>query len=58
MASLISVAIIRTMVTWLLVSVFHLGLAGVWLGILSDQTTRFLLMGLRFRKGKWVDIII
>jgi Na+-driven multidrug efflux pump len=58
MASLISVAIIRTAVTWLLVSVFHLGLVGVWLGILSDQMTRFLLMGIRFRQGKWVDIMI
>ena len=56
MASLISVAVIRTVVTWVLVSVFQLGLVGVWLGILSDQMTRFLLMGFRFRQGKWVEI--
>lgn len=56
--SLISVTIIRTVTTWLLVSVFHLGLGGIWLGILADQTTRFLLMGWRFRQGKWVDIRI
>ena len=56
--SLISVTIIRTGVTWLLVSVFHLGLVGIWLGILSDQSSRFLLMGRRFREGKWVDIRI
>ena len=55
-ASLVSVTIIRTVVTWLLVSVFHLGLMGIWLGILSDQITRFVLLGHRFRQGKWVDI--
>ena len=55
-ASLISVTIIRTVVTYLLVQVFHLGLTGVWLGVLSDQASRFALMGHRFREGKWVDI--
>ena len=57
-AALISVAFIRTLVTVLLVSVFGLGLHGVWLGILSDQGTRFLMMSHRFRKGKWVDLKI
>ena len=57
-AALISVTGIRTLVTLLLVSVFHLGLTGVWLGILSDQISRFLLMSHRFRQGKWVDLKI
>lgn len=57
-AALISVTGIRTLVTLLLVSVFHLGLTGVWLGVLSDQTSRFLLMSHRFRQGKWVDLKI
>ncbi|MCR5161181.1 MAG: MATE family efflux transporter [Lachnospiraceae bacterium] len=56
--SLISVTLIRTVVTWLLVVVFHLGLTGIWLGVLSDQASRFLLMRHRFREGKWVDIRI
>ena len=55
-ASLISVTLIRTVVTWVLVSVVGLGLAGVWLGVLSDQASRFMLMGIRFRQGKWVDL--
>ena len=55
-ASLISVTLIRTVVTWVLVSVVGLGLAGVWLGVLSDQASRFTLMGIRFRQGKWVDL--
>ena len=56
--ALISVTGIRTLVTLILVSVFHLGLTGVWLGILSDQLSRFLLMRRRFRQGKWVDLKI
>ncbi|MBQ8161927.1 MAG: MATE family efflux transporter [Clostridia bacterium] len=56
MVALISVTFIRTAVTLLMVSVFHLGLSGIWLGILSDQLSRFILMFLRFRKGKWVEI--
>ena len=55
-ASLISVTLIRTSVTWILTSVFHLGLTGIWLGILCDQLSRFLFMSTRFRQGKWVDI--
>ena len=57
-AALISVTTIRTLVTVLLVLVFPMGLAGVWLGVLSDQGTRFLLMRRRFRPGKWVDMKI
>lgn len=56
--ALISVAGIRTMVTILAVFVFKLGLTGVWLGVLSDQASRFILMAHRFHQGKWVDITI
>ncbi len=57
-AALISVSGIRTAVTLLLVYVFHMGLDGIWFGILSDQLSRFTLMSLRFRRGKWVDLKI
>ena len=56
--ALISVTFIRTIVTYLLVVVFKLGLTGVWIGILSDQASRFCLIGYRFRQGKWVDLKI
>ena len=56
--ALISVTFIRTVVTFLLVVVFRLGLTGVWIGILSDQGSRFLMMRRRFRQGKWVDLKI
>ena len=49
---------IRTVVTAVLVLVFHMGLTGVWLGILSDQLSRFILMSTRFRQGKWVNLKI
>ena len=58
MAALISVTFIRTAVTLVLVLVFHMGLTGVWLGVLSDQASRFILMSRRFRQGKWVDLKI
>ena len=56
--ALISVTLIRTAVTVLLVLVFRMGLHGIWLGIMSDQLSRFTLMRTRFRKGKWVDLKI
>ena len=56
--ALISVTVIRTVVTALLVLVFNLGLHGIWFGILSDQLSRFTFMRRRFRQGKWVDLKI
>lgn len=58
LVSLISVSIVRTAVTWLLVSVLGLGLTGIWLGILGDQAMRFVFMGIRFYRGKWVELKI
>ena len=54
--SLISVALIRTAVTWLLTSVIPLGITGIWLGILADQVSRFTLFSVRFRKGDWTAL--
>ena len=56
--ALISVTVIRTAVTMLLVLVFNLGLHGIWLGVLSDQLSRFTLMRWRFRQGNWVNLRI
>jgi putative MATE family efflux protein len=57
-ASLISVTLIRTAVTWGLTSVFALGLHGIWIGILSDQLSRFIFLSLRFKEGSWAKIRI
>ena len=43
-AGIISVTIIRTSVTVILVNIFNLGLYGIWIGILSDQFSRFILL--------------
>ena len=40
------------------VLVFNLGLHGIWLGVLSDQLSRFTLMRRRFRQGNWVNLRI
>lgn len=58
-ASLISVTIIRTFVTWSLAGgILNLGLSGIWLGVLSDQLSRFIFLSIRFREGKWTEIAI
>ena len=56
--ALISVTVIRTVVTVVLVLVFNLGLHGVWLGVLSDQLSRFTIMRRRFKQGNWVNLRI
>lgn len=57
-SSIISVTIIRTAVTYILVSVFEMGIVGIWLGIFSDQFSRYMFNSIRFRQGKWVNIKI
>jgi Na+-driven multidrug efflux pump len=57
-ASLVSVTLIRSVVTWGLTSVFQLGLHGIWIGILSDQLSRFVFLSLRFKEGSWAEIRI
>lgn len=54
-ASIISVSIIRSVSTYILVNVFHLGLMGIWMGVLSDQFSRYIFMSTRFKQGKWVE---
>ena len=57
--SLISVTIIRTLVTYLLCGgLLDLGLTGIWIGILADQLSRFILLFRRYHQGKWIQIAI
>lgn len=56
--SVISITLVRTLSTCALVYWFHLGLNGVWWGILCDQTCRLILAWMRFRQGKWVNLKI
>lgn len=57
-ASLISVTFIRTIVTYVLTIPFSMGLTGIWIGVLSDQASRYVFMSTRFKKGQWVEIKI
>ena len=57
-AAMISIAGIRTLSTLLMVNVLGWGLHGVWLGILADQLSRFVMVSLRFKQGKWVHLKI
>ena len=58
LAAIVSIAGIRTVSTILMVNVLGWGLHGVWLGVLADQLSRFIMVSLRFRQGKWVHLKI
>lgn len=58
MASTVSVTVIRTVCGYVCCYTLGLGMTGIWLGILSDQFSRYLMGMLRFRQGKWVNIKI
>lgn len=56
--SLISITFIRSAATLFFVNIIHLGLQGIWIGVLADQVSRFIGLWTRFRKGDWVNIEI
>ncbi len=53
---LISVTIVRPVLTWILCYPLNLGLPGAWMSVLLDQFTRYLVSYLRFRKAAWTRI--
>lgn len=57
-ASMISVTLIRTAVSYLFGYTFGLGINGIWLGVLGDQMSRYIFATVRFKKGKWTEIKI
>lgn len=54
--SLISTAILRPALSWILCYPVGWGLYGAWLGVLVDQALRMILNFGRFKAGKWVQI--
>lgn len=58
MASIISVTIIRPVMSYVFAYGFGLGLIGIWFGVVCDQITRLILTQWRFRSGKWTMIKI
>ena len=57
-ASTVSVTIIRTAGSYIFGFMLGLGMAGIWMGILADQISRFIFASTRFRSGKWTRIKI
>lgn len=58
LVSTITITVIRSVVTIVLVQTFHMGIDGIWLGILAHQFSSAILMVARFRRGKWVELRI
>ena len=56
--SAISVTITRTLASYLFGYVVGWGIIGIWLGVLADQISRYILSAFRFKQGKWVNIKI
>ncbi len=56
--SLVSIGIVRPVLTYLLCLPLGFGLIGAWVGLFVDQYTRFFCSMLRFRTGKWQKIKI
>lgn len=57
-ASTISVTLVRTLGSYFFGYVLNLGIAGIWVGVIADQLSRFLFASIRFRRGKWTEIRI
>ncbi len=55
LVSLISVAIVRPLLGFIFCYPLGLGLFGAWLGLSFDQIVRFVMTGLRFKSGKWMN---
>jgi Na+-driven multidrug efflux pump len=54
--SLISVALVRPLLTYLLCFPAGLGVYGAWVALLVDQCFRFVTSYYRFSSGKWTSI--
>lgn len=58
LASTFSVTIVRPLASYLFCYAMGLGLMGIWLGVLADQISRFVLTNWRFRSGAWTKVKI
>ncbi len=56
--SLIIIAIIRPIVTYILLMVLKVGLFGAWIALLMDQSLRAIAATLRYKSGIWTKINI
>ena len=56
--STVSVTVMRTLGSWFFGYVLHMGITGIWIGVVADQRSRYILANIRFRQGKWTRIKI
>lgn len=56
LVSLISIGIIRPLLTYLFCYPIGFGLIGAWISLFVDQVIRFAFSAARFTKGKWSEI--
>ena len=57
-ASTFSVTFVRMAGSYVMGFVAGFGLLGVWMGVMGDQLSRFLLTTWRFKTGKWLGVKI
>ncbi len=57
-ASMISVTVIRTVVSYVCGYTLGWGIIGIWMGVFGDQFSRYIFAAARFKRGKWTDIKI
>ena len=58
MSLIVSVAVVRAGSGYIFCELLGMGLPGLWLSIIMDQTSRYLFTSIRFKKGKWTEIEI
>lgn len=58
MVSLISIALVRPLLTWYLCFPVGMGIYGAWVALLVDQFFRFITSYKRFSSGKWTTIAL
>lgn len=54
--SVISITLMRPILTWLLAYGFNFGLLGAWMAIFTDQVFRYIASAWRYNSKKWLSI--
>lgn len=57
-SSTVSVTLMRTIGSYFFGYVLQMGIVGIWMGVVADQLSRYLLASVRFKRGKWTEIKI
>ena len=52
----IGVLLVRPLLSLLLTRVFHMGLTGLWIALVTDSFICYVITIVRYRQGKWVSI--